>query len=125
MKINFHYYQAALPHEEESFAIFIARDAGGNIRAVAKASPWAVNAKPFVSGVHVDESCRRKGIARGLMNFIRELAEYKGMQTLALYVHRDNDPAKRLYENLGFTEFLDDGDNIFMAIRLQDFAEVD
>ena len=126
MHLNYDYHIVRLPHEGEQYAIFLAKDAGGNVRAVAKVSPFGTgpNFRPFVSGVHVEIAHRRKGIARGLMDFIGEQCRRKGNETLALYVHKDNIEAEALYRSLGFTAFVDDGVDILHAVKLSEMQEV-
>jgi GNAT superfamily N-acetyltransferase len=46
---------------------------------------------------------RRKGIGRVLVQDAIEVARVSGAAELSLYVAKDNLPARRLYEELGFT----------------------
>ena len=45
---------------------------------------------------------RRRGIATRLLRSLGALARQHGLQCLYLHVHRDNEPATRLYLSLGY-----------------------
>jgi ribosomal protein S18 acetylase RimI-like enzyme len=47
---------------------------------------------------------RRRGRARHLVREVQSLAVQAGFQQLTLLVARSNDPARRLYESLGFSQ---------------------
>ena len=57
-------------------------------------------------GLGVDPGCRRQGIGTALMSALLALAVGHGVSSLSLSVERDN-PAVRLYRNLGFEHHAD------------------
>lgn len=50
----------------------------------------------------VSQSFRRQGIGERLVNCLTEALKEKGVKTLLLEVRVSNDPAKELYQKLGF-----------------------
>lgn len=57
-----------------------------------------------ISNVAVLDAYRRQGIAHKLVKAAIDLILCRGGDTAYLYVREDNDPARRLYESLGFVE---------------------
>jgi N-acetylglutamate synthase len=57
-----------------------------------------------ITAVHTLPEQRRQGIARALLRALAGWAGDQGIERLYLQVERDNAPAQRLYEGLGFTE---------------------
>jgi ribosomal protein S18 acetylase RimI-like enzyme len=47
---------------------------------------------------------RRRGVAQSLLRTLAGWAGEQGAERLYLQVERDNAPARRLYDRLGFTE---------------------
>lgn len=124
LNISHEIHVVKLPHEDECFALFFAVADEIGVIAVAKATPWSHTGlqKPFISGVHVHEQWRRKGVARRLMQYIERGCRIDGVQSLALYVNRNNVAAGNLYQSLGFRPMLDDGDNIMFVKFLEPFT---
>jgi len=58
----------------------------------------------FISNLAVHPEYRRRGIARGLVTAGVEMARQKRARRISLEVRADNFAARRLYEELGFTE---------------------
>ena len=56
----------------------------------------------YIHEFGVDETCRRKGIARELMTFIRREAAEKGFRHLELDMWEFNQNALAFYEAMGF-----------------------
>ena len=54
--------------------------------------------------VSVDASCRRNGIAQGLLGALIGEGAKSGIEAIVLEVRAGNIPAKSLYEKLGFKE---------------------
>ena len=52
----------------------------------------------------VREDCRRQGVARKLMEKLKETARERGLTRMSLEVRESNAPAKALYESLGFEQ---------------------
>ncbi len=70
--------------------------------SLRRATPW--NRGGWVIGnVVVDEAYRGRGIGHALMQACLLDAQRKGGGWVGLEVRQDNVPARRLYENLGFT----------------------
>lgn len=60
-----------------------------------------------ISGVYTAPPLRGQGIAtRGMYDICSELFD-DGVPRVVLYVNRDNDPAKRVYQKVGFDEYTD------------------
>ena len=58
-----------------------------------------------ISELFVSASYRRLGIARALMAELEARARAAGASSLAVLTDADNDPAKALYQAMGFEEF--------------------
>jgi ribosomal-protein-alanine N-acetyltransferase len=56
-----------------------------------------------LTNLYVATSFRRKGIASQLILSSGEFCVHEGYNCLRLHVREDNGPARRLYENLGFS----------------------
>lgn len=56
----------------------------------------------YIHEFGVDEACRRQGIARELMTFIRRAAAEKGYRHLELDMWEFNQSALAFYEAMGF-----------------------
>ncbi len=56
----------------------------------------------WIAGVGVVPSARRQGIGRAVVSALMESAWEMGLETVQLEVIEDNQPARRLYEQLGF-----------------------
>ncbi len=59
----------------------------------------------WIGGLGVVAEARRKGLGRELMEAVHEQARARGMREISLEVIEANEPAFRLYEDLGY-EFL-------------------
>ena len=81
-----------------------------------------------LNGVAVEQRARRAGVGRALVAAAAAEARARGARRLTLRVLADNEPARRLYESLGFVvegvqrqEFLLEGryvDDVLMALDL-------
>jgi ribosomal protein S18 acetylase RimI-like enzyme len=58
-----------------------------------------------VRSVYVRSSHRGQGVARGLLSCLIEEARRLGLQSLTLSVLASNEPARHLYESLGFSVY--------------------
>ena len=58
----------------------------------------------YIYDLAVDENYRRRGIATGLINKLREIAREKGAWVIYVQADHGDDPAIRLYESLGMRE---------------------
>jgi len=68
-------------------------------------------------GISVVSAHRGSGVGTQLMNALADEARKLGMGRLSLSVNNPN-PAKRLYERLGYVEVDDDGDSTLMVLEL-------
>ncbi|MGH2620507.1 MAG: GNAT family N-acetyltransferase [Anaerolineales bacterium] len=78
-------------------------------RVVGNASLLAVNEFPerwVLANVAVSPDYRRRGIARQMVEAGIDLARERGATALYLQVERDNPPAQRLYQQLGFESLI-------------------
>jgi GNAT superfamily N-acetyltransferase len=57
---------------------------------------------PLINALHVNDGERGQGIASELMHAAEMIARERGKRHLGLGVEPDNDPARRLYEKLGY-----------------------
>ena len=58
----------------------------------------------YIYDLAVDEHYRRRGIATGLINKLREIAREKGVWVIYVQADHGDDPAIKLYESLGTRE---------------------
>lgn len=59
----------------------------------------------FVFNVNVNESFRRKGIGRALMEHLEREVRARGRRWVGLHLDDGNIPAQRLYEDLGYRNY--------------------
>ncbi len=58
----------------------------------------------YVSDVAVEKAARRQGVARAMLRHAEKVARLWGKEALVLDVSAGNEPARRLYLSLGYTE---------------------
>ncbi len=58
--------------------------------------------KAFINGVTVKKQFRGKKIGKTLLKFAINFSAWSGAQKIELIVRKDNSPAKKIYESLGF-----------------------
>lgn len=89
-----------VPSLNNSFGGFVWYESG---RLVANASLMrGRSGVAVIANVVTHPDFRRRGIARSLTEACIESARSRSALRIELQVHRDNEPAKRLYEELGF-----------------------
>lgn len=71
-------------------------------RVAAFCSCWIIGDELHINTVAVDLPHRRRGIATQLMRYVMTAASRRGATRATLEVRASNQPARRLYENLGF-----------------------
>jgi RimJ/RimL family protein N-acetyltransferase len=67
----------------------------------------------FLYGIRIDEGMRGKGYGKATMLLLEQRAKELGKERIALHVFAHNQPARRLYEELGYKPT-----NIVMAKEL-------
>ena len=103
----------SLPWSEGSFRsdltanpaahLIVAERPAGNGRPIAGyAGYWLVIDEAHLSTLAVDPELRRQGIGRELLQVAMRQAARQGAQLMTLEVRVSNEPAKQLYEKLGF-----------------------
>ena len=80
--------------------MYAARGADGRI--VAYCACWMVFDELHINSVAVDDSLRRLGIARGLLEEVLKESAAGGARSATLEVRQSNEAGRRLYEGLGF-----------------------
>ncbi len=94
---------AAIPKDEITVKVF---DREGNIAGTG----LGILDRGYVGlyAIHVREDCRRQGLARAIVSTILSEGAKQGAGKAYLQVLSDNEPARRLYESLGFTSEYED-----------------
>lgn len=77
---------------------------GDGKRLVGYCGFWNVAQEGQIYNVAVDESYRRRGIARCLMEKLLECGKEAGILSYTLEVRKSNEDAIHLYEHLGFSK---------------------
>jgi len=62
--------------------------------------------------IFIDEKYRKKGLATKMLQHLESLARDKKMKTLTLRVMPKNVPAKKLYQKMGFEEYINKGEHL-------------
>ena len=75
----------------------------GQAMVTTEWSDWRNAPVWWIQSVYVAPEHRRTGVYRALHEHIRTRAREEGAAGLRLYVERQNDPARRTYEELGMT----------------------
>jgi ribosomal-protein-alanine N-acetyltransferase len=80
--------------------LYVMRDPRGAV--VAYCACWKVFDELHINSLAVEESLRRRGLARRLLHEVILDARRSGARTATLEVRQSNHPARLLYEGLGF-----------------------
>jgi tRNA threonylcarbamoyl adenosine modification protein YeaZ/ribosomal-protein-alanine acetyltransferase len=80
--------------------LYVMRDPAGSV--VAYCACWKVFDELHINSLAVEESLRRRGLARRLLHFVILDARAAGARSATLEVRQSNDAARLLYEGLGF-----------------------
>jgi GNAT superfamily N-acetyltransferase len=116
------FYQTALSAEQteltwqrlcdEDFDLFgVVAVADGQLAGIAHFSPaissWSVDPDVYLEDLFVDPALRGAGIGRALIEYVTQLAATNGARKVFWQTHRDNTPARALYDTLGkLSEFV-------------------
>lgn len=87
---------------DEYHAAFAASAGGRDLVAYGMLRGWAEGYEVPSLGIAVHPRHRGRGIARVFMHHLHEVAAARGARKVRLKVYRNNDPARRLYESLGY-----------------------
>lgn len=92
--------------ENKFSKIFLLWDDAGKAVGFSQLYPTfcSISMKPYyyLSDLYVDKSCRQKGYAKYLMNFLTKHFTAEGAQRLTLDTATTNKIAQHLYESLGY-----------------------
>ncbi|ROM95444.1 N-acetyltransferase [Pseudomonas brassicacearum] len=94
--------------DNEKSKIYLVLDDSGKAVAFAQLYPTlcSLAMKPFywLYDLYVDQSARKQGYARHLMNYLSETLKAEGAQRLSLDTAISNKAAQALYESLGYEQ---------------------
>lgn len=93
--------QAFLDAVDAPDAIYVVAECGGQI--IGCCGLWKSFEEADICNVAVREGYRRQGVARRMLLFLMDLGSRAGIEHYTLEVRRNNLPALRLYEKLGFS----------------------
>lgn len=93
---------------EENAEVIVSDDGGINAFAAVKILDVSSEEKMprklcYVDCFAVDEKCRRQGVGRRLMEYIREFAKENDCTSVQLGVSAFNEQAQKFYHAMGFT----------------------
>lgn len=80
--------------------LYVLREPGGAL--VAYCACWVVFDELHINSFAVDPAWRRRGIARHLLRRVIDESAASGVRSATLEVRSSNEPARKLYEGLGF-----------------------
>ena len=80
--------------------LYVLQTPGGAL--VAYCACWMVFDELHINSLAVDPAWRRRGVARRLLQHVLGEAAASGARSATLEVRRSNEPARALYEGLGF-----------------------
>jgi tRNA threonylcarbamoyl adenosine modification protein YeaZ/ribosomal-protein-alanine acetyltransferase len=80
--------------------LYVLQAPGGEL--VAYCACWMVFDELHINSLAVDPAWRRRGVARRLLQHVLGEAAASGARSATLEVRRSNEPARALYEGLGF-----------------------
>jgi len=85
--------------------VLVAEQDGGVVGAcslhIARMNPMDVTPGAWLDGLAVDETHRRRGVGRALMEEARRRAEAAGCDSIVLHTHEEQEAALALYDDLG------------------------
>ena len=87
---------------ENELALWIVADDDGKV--LGYVGSQTVMGETDMMNVAVHPDCRKQGIATGLIVGLIGALKLRGSHSLTLEVRASNEPAKRLYESLGFAQ---------------------
>lgn len=82
-------------------AVYVVADRGGEICGIG--SMYCIAGEGQIMNIAVSAKHRRKGIAEGIMNALKDSATAKNCENITLEVAENNIPAISLYEKCGYS----------------------
>jgi ribosomal protein S18 acetylase RimI-like enzyme len=85
--------------------IYVGGYQGDNLRAIAALLPTPAEKSAHIArliSVYVAPDARGTGLSKTLIQSLIDIARERGFEQITLNVEATNDPARRLYEKLGF-----------------------
>lgn len=76
----------------------------GQLMITYEWSDWRNNTIWWIQSVYVEEAFRGQGLYKALYEAVKEAAKKANIQTIRLYVERENSTAQKVYEKLGMEE---------------------
>ena len=93
---------------QPEFGFYVIAESGGtpvgSLMITYEWSDWRNGLFWWIQSVYVAPDWRRRGVYRGLYEYVKELAAAEGVCGFRLYVEKQNHAAQRTYQNLGMTE---------------------
>ncbi|MBI1221157.1 MAG: GNAT family N-acetyltransferase [Bacteroidetes bacterium] len=98
--------EAVLKDESKGFYYVAETDEKviGQLMITFEWSDWRNNTIWWIQSVYVDEPFRGKGIYKALYEKVKSDARNAGIQTIRLYVEKENHLAQSVYQKLGMEE---------------------
>lgn len=72
----------------------------------------------YITLIATSDSARGIGIGTALINYVLNLTKLRGFKFCHLEVRKNNEPALKLYEKIGFISVEDRGEKILMSYKL-------
>jgi ribosomal protein S18 acetylase RimI-like enzyme len=98
--------------------IYAVMRVGGRVVGYGMLRGWDAGYAIPSLGVAVSPAFRGRNLGRLMMLYLHAAAAIRGAEKVRLKVYRDNAPAKRLYESLGYTFDAAEGEQVVGHIRL-------
>lgn len=76
----------------------------GQLMITYEWSDWRNNTIWWIQSVYVEEAFRGQGLYKALYEAVKEAAQKAHIQTIRLYVEKENFTAQKVYEKLGMEE---------------------
>jgi ribosomal protein S18 acetylase RimI-like enzyme len=106
-------------------AVDAAAPPSGVVQLRYRHSVWTGTDDAGVEDLYVTVPARRTGLGRALTEFAFERARERGCARIQLDVNAGNEPAKSLYESLGFSGWSETfgGETLYLTRILQDVRD--
>ncbi|HEX6985626.1 MAG TPA: GNAT family N-acetyltransferase [Planctomycetaceae bacterium] len=98
--------------------VYAAMTVGGRVAGYGMLRGWDAGYAVPSLGIAVSPAFRGRSLGRLMMTYLHAAAAVRGAEKVRLKVYRDNAPAKRLYESLGYVFDAEEGPQLVGHIRL-------